>query len=255
MADLSASADPSLMISGSVSRGLDMPRQNDWFGGPGGRMDGMGGPGGSAVWTAWMGDERLVGMNGTGRRRRGRRAADGRTRRPRRTGRTGRRRTGRRPRWSRWFAGADSADGVRRTVAAADPGGGGRGGRGGGRRWTRRSHGTRRRDLLRQRAPRSAHAGTTATLPSAWITPRWTRAVTPSTARRPPSRRTPRAAAASCSADHSRSPNCSPDSSGTFTLNYSMDAHRATAPPARRPCPRCSNVPAISRSPSAHRVR
>jgi hypothetical protein len=47
-ADMSQSADPSLMINGSVSRGLDMPQQNDWFGGPGGRMgmDGMGGPGG-----------------------------------------------------------------------------------------------------------------------------------------------------------------------------------------------------------------
>ena len=43
MADLSSSADPSLLVSGSVSRGLDMPQQNDWFGGPGGRMDGMGG--------------------------------------------------------------------------------------------------------------------------------------------------------------------------------------------------------------------
>ncbi|MGD0774922.1 MAG: carboxypeptidase regulatory-like domain-containing protein [Candidatus Solibacter sp.] len=46
MADLSNSADPSLMVNGSVSRGLDMPGQNDWFGGPGGRMDGMGGTGG-----------------------------------------------------------------------------------------------------------------------------------------------------------------------------------------------------------------
>ena len=46
-ADLSNSADPSLLVNGSVSRGLDMPQQNDWFGGPGGRMDGMGGgPGG-----------------------------------------------------------------------------------------------------------------------------------------------------------------------------------------------------------------
>ena len=47
LADLSSSADPSLLVSGSVSRGLDMPQGNDWFGGPGGRMDGMGGgPGG-----------------------------------------------------------------------------------------------------------------------------------------------------------------------------------------------------------------
>jgi hypothetical protein len=43
LADLSNSADPSLLVSGSVSRGLDMPQGNDWFGGPGGRMDGMGG--------------------------------------------------------------------------------------------------------------------------------------------------------------------------------------------------------------------
>jgi hypothetical protein len=46
-ADLSGSADASLMMNGSLSRGLDGPQQNDWFGGPGGRpgMDGMGGPG------------------------------------------------------------------------------------------------------------------------------------------------------------------------------------------------------------------
>jgi hypothetical protein len=44
MADLSASADPSLTINGSISRGIDTPQQNDWFGGPGGRPgDGMGG--------------------------------------------------------------------------------------------------------------------------------------------------------------------------------------------------------------------
>jgi hypothetical protein len=50
MADLSASADPSLTINGSISRGVDMPQQNDWFGGPGGRPDGMGfGPGGDGM--------------------------------------------------------------------------------------------------------------------------------------------------------------------------------------------------------------
>jgi hypothetical protein len=53
MADLSNSADPSLLVSGSVSRGLDIPQGNDWFGGPGGR-DGMGG--------GLMG---MNGMNGT----------------------------------------------------------------------------------------------------------------------------------------------------------------------------------------------
>ncbi|HTS61335.1 MAG TPA: carboxypeptidase-like regulatory domain-containing protein [Candidatus Acidoferrales bacterium] len=53
-ADLNGSADPSLMVNGSLSRGLDGPQQNDWFGGPGGRPDGMGpmgmglGPGGGA---------------------------------------------------------------------------------------------------------------------------------------------------------------------------------------------------------------
>uniref|UniRef100_Q01XU2 TonB-dependent transporter Oar-like beta-barrel domain-containing protein n=1 Tax=Solibacter usitatus (strain Ellin6076) TaxID=234267 RepID=Q01XU2_SOLUE len=57
MADMSSSADPSLMVNGSVSRGLDQPQQNDWFGGPGGRDGmgmGMGGPGG------------MLGMNGPG---------------------------------------------------------------------------------------------------------------------------------------------------------------------------------------------
>src|SRR5207244_758534 len=44
LADLSQSADASFLVNGSVSRGLDMPQQNDWFGGPGGRMgmEGMG---------------------------------------------------------------------------------------------------------------------------------------------------------------------------------------------------------------------
>jgi hypothetical protein len=53
--DLSGSADASLMVNGSLSRGLEGGGQNDWFGGPGGRpgMDGMGGPGG-------------FGMNGMG---------------------------------------------------------------------------------------------------------------------------------------------------------------------------------------------
>jgi hypothetical protein len=57
MADLSNSADPSLLVSGSVSRGLDMPQGNDWFGGPGGRMDGIGGMGGPGG---------MGGMNGMG---------------------------------------------------------------------------------------------------------------------------------------------------------------------------------------------
>ena len=40
-ADLSQSASDSLLVNGSISRGLDMPQQPDWFGGRGG-MDGMG---------------------------------------------------------------------------------------------------------------------------------------------------------------------------------------------------------------------
>jgi len=46
-ADMSQSADAAFVVNGSVSRGLDMPQQNDWFGGPGGRLgiDGMGGIG------------------------------------------------------------------------------------------------------------------------------------------------------------------------------------------------------------------
>src|SRR5262249_25155465 len=31
-ADLSSSADAAFVVNGSVSRGLDMPQQNDWFG-------------------------------------------------------------------------------------------------------------------------------------------------------------------------------------------------------------------------------
>jgi hypothetical protein len=60
IADLSSSADPSLLVSGSVSRGLDMPQGNDWFGGAGGRMDGMGGAGGIG------GPDGMNGMNAAG---------------------------------------------------------------------------------------------------------------------------------------------------------------------------------------------
>jgi hypothetical protein len=61
-ADMSQSADAAFVVNGSVSRGLDMPQQNDWFGGPGGRMgmDGMGGPGGPG------GPGGLMGMDGMG---------------------------------------------------------------------------------------------------------------------------------------------------------------------------------------------
>ena len=65
MADLSASADPSLLVSGSVSRGLDIPGGNDWFGGAGGR-EGMGfgmGPGGPGGMDGMGGG---AGMNGMG---------------------------------------------------------------------------------------------------------------------------------------------------------------------------------------------
>jgi trimeric autotransporter adhesin len=44
-ADMASSADAAFVVNGSVSRGLDTPQQNDWFGGAGGRPDGMG-PGG-----------------------------------------------------------------------------------------------------------------------------------------------------------------------------------------------------------------
>jgi len=74
MADLSGSADASLMVNGSLSRGLDGPQQNDWFGGPGGRPgpDGMGpmgmgmGPGGDG-----MNNFANVGGDGAGRGGRG----------------------------------------------------------------------------------------------------------------------------------------------------------------------------------------
>src|ERR1039457_2623766 len=65
VADLSNSADPSLLVSGSVSRGLDMPQGNDWFGGPGGRMDGMaGGPGGINGMNLAGGDSGAMGGGG-----------------------------------------------------------------------------------------------------------------------------------------------------------------------------------------------
>jgi trimeric autotransporter adhesin len=73
MADLSNSADPSLLVSGSVSRGLDMPQGNDWFGGPGGRMGGMGGgPGGmNGMNAAGGGDSSGAGAQMAGRGGRG----------------------------------------------------------------------------------------------------------------------------------------------------------------------------------------
>jgi hypothetical protein len=50
-ADLNQSAADSLLVNGSMSAGVGMAQQNDWFGGPGGMMGGpgmmgMGGPGG-----------------------------------------------------------------------------------------------------------------------------------------------------------------------------------------------------------------
>jgi hypothetical protein len=47
-ADLSQSANNSLLVNGSVSRGLELPQMPDWFGGRGGGMEGFGpgmGPG------------------------------------------------------------------------------------------------------------------------------------------------------------------------------------------------------------------
>jgi hypothetical protein len=55
-ADLSNSADASMMVNGSISRGLEGGAQGDWFGGPGGRPDGMGGPGGFGMGPGMGGD-------------------------------------------------------------------------------------------------------------------------------------------------------------------------------------------------------
>ena len=67
MADLSNAADNSFTINGSVSRGLDMPQQNDWFGGPGGRpMDGMGGFGGDGMGLGMNGPGGVNGPGGDG---------------------------------------------------------------------------------------------------------------------------------------------------------------------------------------------
>ena len=117
-ADLSNSADPSLLVNGSVSRGLDMPQQNDWFGGPGGRMDGMGGgPGGMNGMNGMNpgGGDGAGGRTDGRTRRTGRRWSGRRTRRPRRRyarrrirrriRRTRRRWSRRRTRWRRAGAG------------------------------------------------------------------------------------------------------------------------------------------------------
>jgi hypothetical protein len=65
IADLSNAADNSFTINGSVSRGLDMPQQNDWFGGPGGRpMEGMGGFGADGMGAGMNGA--FAGANGPG---------------------------------------------------------------------------------------------------------------------------------------------------------------------------------------------
>jgi Carboxypeptidase regulatory-like domain len=66
--DLSGSAGDSMMVNGSISRGLDGGAQGDWFGGPGGRpgMDGMGGfggPGGMGM-NGMGGDGMNTGMGG-----------------------------------------------------------------------------------------------------------------------------------------------------------------------------------------------
>src|SRR5262249_56139273 len=67
IADLSNAADNSFTINGSVSRGLDMPQQNDWFGGPGGRpMDGMGGFGGDGMGLGMNGPGGVNGPGGDG---------------------------------------------------------------------------------------------------------------------------------------------------------------------------------------------
>jgi len=179
MADLSNSADPSLLVSGSVSRGLDMPGQNDWFGGPGGRMDMMGGgPGGMmgmnpgavtplAAWLpAWLAAawRAAVVCPAAAAAAAAWRAA--------------------------WYARRRVRRRIRRPCGG---GGGGRGGRGGGgagrggpwdvAAWLRSVTGGG-----------TAACSTTATLPPPWITPCGTHTPTRSTARKPPSRRTPRRA-------------------------------------------------------------
>jgi trimeric autotransporter adhesin len=56
-ADASSASSDAMMVNGSVSRGLDMPQQPDWFGGRGGPGMMMGGPGG-------MGGPGIGGPNG-----------------------------------------------------------------------------------------------------------------------------------------------------------------------------------------------
>ena len=104
--------------------GLDMPGQNDWFGGPGGRMDGMGGGmGGSRRHERHA--RRMNGAGGDGAAGRGGRGGRARRwpwRRPRRPGRWGRwsrriwrRRIRRARRWTGWRRAAVAVD------AAVDP--------------------------------------------------------------------------------------------------------------------------------------
>jgi hypothetical protein len=117
VADMSQSADASFVVNGSVSRGLDMPQQNDWFGGPGGRMgmDGMGGPGG-------MGMDGIGGQPGGGDAMGGGRGGPG--------GGPGGGRGG--PGGGGAFAGAPGGFGGGGFGGRGGPGGGGRGaGRGG----------------------------------------------------------------------------------------------------------------------------
>jgi hypothetical protein len=68
-ADLNQSAADSLLVNGSMSSGVGMAQQNDWFGGPGGMgmggpgMMGMGGPGGMG---GGMGGDNPGGAPGAG---------------------------------------------------------------------------------------------------------------------------------------------------------------------------------------------
>ncbi|MEO8593171.1 MAG: TonB-dependent receptor [Candidatus Solibacter sp.] len=131
MADLSSAADASLLVSGSVSRGLDIPGGNDWFGGAGGRDGmamGMGGPGGMMGMGA-------PGMNGMG--------ADGASTGAPADGGGGRGGRGGGPAMGGrggpggggpggGFAGGGGFGGRGGGPGGGGPGGGGRGGRGGG---------------------------------------------------------------------------------------------------------------------------
>ena len=170
----------------------------------------------------------IAGMGGPGGEGAGG-AAVGRTRRTRRTGRT------RRSRRRRAAASPAGGGGFRRTRRRS--GGGGRGGRGGG---PAGRGGPMGRAGVAASATRGAISACTSTAmsPSPWITPCWMRRAIRSTASKPPSRHTPKGAATSCWAVRSRSPNSFPAAPAPLP-SITRSTAPATAPPARKPCPRC----------------